>query len=147
MRGCSSYQFNPFLALKREHTTEHDGEVYGFSFIYSGNFLAHAEVDNYDVTRVLMGIHPQNFKWGLRKGDDFQTPEVVMVYSDSGINKMSQTFHKLYRTRLVRGNWRDMERPILLNNWEASPLQDGGDSPTFCTAAMLSISRPDIPPG
>ena len=33
---------------------------------------------------------------------------------------MSQTFHRLYRTRLARGEWRDKVRPILINNWEAT---------------------------
>lgn len=67
MGGCSSHQFNPFLALKRKNADEFRGEVYGFSFVYSGNFLAQVEVDNYDVTRVLMGIHPNGFRWELKK--------------------------------------------------------------------------------
>lgn len=120
MRGCSSHQFNPFLALKRKNTDESHGEIYGFSFVYSGNFLAQAEVDNYDVMRVLMGIHPNGFRWQLSKGEEFQTPEVVMVYSDKGMNYMSQIYHKLYRPRLARGLWRDKVRPILINNWEAT---------------------------
>ena len=119
MRGCSSYQFNPFLALARENTDEFQGQVYGFSLVYSGNFLAQTEVDNYDTARVLMGIHPNGFKWTLEKGESFQTPEMVMVYSEAGLNGMSQTFHKLYRTRLARGTWRDKVRPILINSWEA----------------------------
>ena len=119
MRGCSSYQFNPFLALARENADEFQGQVYGFSLVYSGNFLAQTEVDNYDTARVLMGIHPNGFKWTLEKGESFQTPEMVMVYSEAGLNGMSQTFHKLYRTRLARGTWRDKVRPILINSWEA----------------------------
>ena len=119
MRGCSSYQFNPFLALARENADEFQGQVYGFSLVYSGNFLAQTEVDNYDTARVLMGIHPNGFKWTLGKGESFQTPEMVMVYSKAGLNGMSQTFHKLYRTRLARGTWRDKVRPILINSWEA----------------------------
>ena len=119
MRGCSSYQFNPFLALARENADEFQGQVYGFSLVYSGNFLAQTEVDNYDTVRVLMGIHPNGFKWTLGKGESFQTPEMVMVYSEAGLNGMSQTFHKLYRTRLARGTWRDKVRPILINSWEA----------------------------
>ena len=119
MRGCSSYQFNPFLALVRENADEFQGQVYGFSLVYSGNFLAQTEVDNYDTARVLMGIHPNGFKWTLGKGESFQTPEMVMVYSEAGLNGMSQTFHKLYRTRLARGTWRDKVRPILINSWEA----------------------------
>ena len=120
MRGCSSHQFNPFIALKRPNTDEFTGEVYGFSLVYSGSFIAQAEVNNYDVTRVLMGIHPNGFCWHLSAGDSFQTPEAVMVYSDQGLNRMSQTYHELYRTRLARGKWRDLPRPILINNWEAT---------------------------
>ena len=120
MRGCSSNNYNPFLALKRPGTDENSGEVYGFSLVYSGNFLAQAEVDTYHVTRVLLGIHPSGFQWRLQDGESFQTPEAVMVYSDAGLNGMSQTYHELYRTRLARGVWRDRVRPILINNWEAT---------------------------
>lgn len=120
MRGGSSHQFNPFLALKRRETTERAGEAIGFSLVYSGDFLAQAEVDNFDVTRVVLGIHPNEFRWKLEDGESFQTPELVMVYSEKGLNGMSQTFHELYRTRLARGPWRDEVRPILINNWEAT---------------------------
>lgn len=120
MRGCSSSNYNPFLALKRPETNENNGEAYGFSLVYSGNFLAQAETDTYHVTRVILGIHPKGFRWRIHEGECFQTPEAVMVYSDKGLNKMSQTFHELYRTRLARGIWRDRVRPILINNWEAT---------------------------
>ncbi|NEY21050.1 alpha-galactosidase [Bacillus ginsengihumi] len=127
-RGASSHQFNPFLALKRPETTEHSGEVYGFSLVYSGNFLAQAEVDSFHTTRVMLGINPFQFKWKLAQGEIFQTPECVMVYSDRGLNGMSQTYHDLYRKRLVRGYWRDQNRPILINNWEATYFNFTEDS-------------------
>ena len=117
---CSSAEHNPFLALARPGYTEEQGEVYGFSLLYSGNFLAQAEVSTFDMTRVMMGINPENFSWELAQGETFQTPEAVMVYSSEGLGGMSRTFHKLYRTRLMRGKWRDLPRPILLNNWEAT---------------------------
>lgn len=120
MRGASSSEHNPFIALKRPETTEQQGEVYGFSLVYSGNFLGQIEVCSHDTTRVLMGIHPDTFEWPLAEGESFQTPEMVMVYSDEGMNGMSQAFHTLFRTRLARGYWRDRERPVLLNNWEAT---------------------------
>jgi alpha-galactosidase len=119
-RGASSHQQNPFIALMRKNADEYNGEVYGFSFVYSGNFLAQVEVDPYGVSRVTMGINPFDFTWVLEPGEKFQTPEVVMVYSDNGLSKMSQTYHKLYRERLARGKYRDKERPILINNWEAT---------------------------
>lgn len=120
LRGHSSHQFNPFLALLRSDTSENRGEVIGVSLVYSGDFLAQAEVDNFDVTRVTIGIHPQEFCWKLNGKESFCTPEAVLVYSDQGCNGMSQTFHQLYQSRLVRGFWRDRVRPILINNWEAT---------------------------
>ena len=119
-RGHSSHEQNPFLILKRPHADEFQGEAMGFSLIYSGNFLAQAEVDGHDMTRVLLGIHPDNFCWILEPEDAFQTPEAVMAYTDRGLNALSQEFHRLYRTRLARGAWRDQPSPILLNNWEAT---------------------------
>lgn len=119
-RGTSSAHQNPFIAIKRTDTNENQGEVYGFSLVYSGNFLAQVEVDHYEVTRVQMGINPFDFNWLLENGESFQTPEIVMVYSDKGLNEMSQTYHELYRERLARGYWRDRSRPVLINNWEAT---------------------------
>ncbi|WP_166000254.1 alpha-galactosidase [Bacillus sp. Cs-700] len=133
-RGTSSAQHNPFLALKRPMTTEHAGEVYGFSFVYSGNFQAQVEVDHYETARVTMGINPFDFSWVLQSGETFQTPEVVMAYSKHGLNDLSQTYHDLYRSRLARGKWRDAERPVLLNNWEATYFD-------FNEEKLLSIAK------
>ncbi|MCD8299565.1 MAG: alpha-galactosidase, partial [Clostridiales bacterium] len=120
MYGNSSCQENPFVVLKRPESDEFQGEAIGFSFIYSGNFQIQAEVDSYGVTRMLVGIHPDCFDWKLYPGKSFQTPEAVMVYTDRGMNDMSRTFHYYYGKRLARGYWRDRERPILINSWEAN---------------------------
>ena len=119
-RGASSHEHNPFVILKRPSTDENKGEAIGFSLVYSGNFLAQAEVDTHDVTRVLIGINPFCFDWKLAAGGSFQTPEAVIVYTADGLNDLSQTYHKLYQKRLARGYWRDRPRPILINNWEAT---------------------------
>ncbi|NWQ42443.1 alpha-galactosidase [Bacillus sp. EB106-08-02-XG196] len=120
LRGASSHHHNPFLALRRPDTTEHSGEVYGFNFVYSSNFLMQVEVDHYDMARVMVGIHPFGFNWGLQPKETFQTPEVVMVYSDKGLNGMSQALHQLYRENLIPEQWKREDRPILINNWEAT---------------------------
>lgn len=134
LRGASSAEHNPFLALKRPATDEFAGEVYGFSLVYSGNFIAQVEVDTHDATRVLLGIHPDPFEWPLTPGEVFQTPEAILVYSREGLNGMSQVFHRLYRTRLARGVWRDRERPVLINNWEATSFD-------FDEAKILGIAK------
>ena len=119
-RGASSHQHNPFIALRRPSTTEASGEAYGFSLVYSGNFVAEAEVDPFDTTRVRIGISPNTFAWTLAPGAEFTTPEAVLVYSGLGLGAMSDALHRLYRERLARGTWRDRPRPILINNWEAT---------------------------
>jgi len=119
-RGTSSHQQSPFLAFAHPEATEYTGEVFGLSFVYSGNFLAQAATDQFDTTRLLMGINPFDFSWTLEPGASFQAPEVVGVVSHHGLQGMSRTFHELYRSRLARGTWRDRARPVLVNNWEAT---------------------------
>lgn len=119
-RVASSHFHSPFMALARPNATENEGEVYGFSLCYSGNFVAQAEVNSYDVVRINMGINPFGFNWELGAGEEFQTPEVISVYSDNGFGEMSRCYHKFYRKHLCRGVWRDKERPVLINNWEAT---------------------------
>ena len=133
-RGHSSHNHNPFIMLRRPGTGEEEGEVLGFSLVYSGNFLAQAEVDTWDTTRVTLGINPFGFDWKLAPGERFQTPEAVMVYSGRGMGEMSRTFHRLYRSRLARGYWRDRPRPILINNWEATYFDFDEDK-------LVSIAR------
>ena len=120
LRGHSSHQENPFVILKRPGTDECCGEAMGFSLLYSGNFRISSQVDAYNMTRLLMGIHPDGFSWQLKPGASFDTPEALITWSDQGLNGLSRTLHDLYRQRLARGEWRDRPRPILINNWEAT---------------------------
>lgn len=119
-RGISSPHHNPFVALKRSDTTEFSGPVLGVALVYSGNFLIQTEVDTYDVTRLQIGINPFGFEWKLAAGQSFTSPEALLVYSERGLNGMSQVFHQLFRRRLARGYWRERARPVLINNWEAT---------------------------
>lgn len=119
-RGASGHSENPFIALMSKNAGENVGEVYGFSLVYSGNFLASAEVDQYGTVRVAMGINPFDFSWLLKPGEEFITPEVVMVYSSQGLGEMSRTYHRIYRNNLMKSKFKNSERPIVINNWEAT---------------------------
>lgn len=119
IRGASSHGQNPFAALISPGTDELNGNVYAMSFVYSGNFLANIEVDMHDNTRFQMGINPFDFEWTLLPNDKFQSPEVVLVYSNKGLSGMSKSFHKLYQECLLPKKFAKSERPILLNSWEA----------------------------
>lgn len=119
-RGASSHNENPFLALVRSETTEDYGDAYGFCLVYSGSFSAEISGEQYGSTRVQMGIQPFGFSWALAPGESFQSPEAIMVYSSNGLGEMSRRFHKIIRQNVCRGKFRDTERPVLINNWEAT---------------------------
>ncbi|KRM71655.1 alpha-galactosidase [Lacticaseibacillus brantae] len=140
-RGTSSHQENPFLALLHPTTTEDQGEVYGFSLVYSGNHRLQAEVDQYGCIRVQAGINDYRFDWELSPKAHFQTPEVVMAYSDHGLNAMSQAYHQLYIDNLMTSRFKREVRPILVNNWEATFFDFTTESlkPIINQAAKLGI--------
>ena len=114
-RGMSSHQYNPFLILSDKDTTETSGNCYGFSFLYSGDFIGSAEFDTYNQTRLLMGIHPGNFQYRLEPDETFCSPEVAMTYSNKGLEHLSHTYHRTYRNNLCRGKFKKARRPVLLN--------------------------------
>ncbi len=119
-RGTSSHQQNPFFALAECGAHEEHGAVYGFNLVYSGNFLAQVELDQFAESRAQLGINPFDFSWQLGAGDTFQTPEAVLVFSPEGLGGMSRALHRFYRRHLLPVAWRDRPRPILVNNWEAT---------------------------
>ncbi len=133
-RGSSSHFHSPFFALADASATENQGDVYGFSLVYSGNFEAGVEVDTIGQTRAFMGINSFDFSWKLCPGEQFTAPEAVLVYSDKGLGPMSRTYHNLYRQRLARGYWRDKSRPVLINNWEGTYFK-------FDEEKILNIAR------
>lgn len=132
--GTSSHAHAPFMALVDKNTNETQGEVYGFSLVYSGNFEAIVDMSPSDSVRAMIGINSTDFGWQLKPGGTFQTPEAVLVYSDKGIGEMSRRFHRFFRRNLCRKNFRDEPRPVLVNNWEATYFN-------FDEQKLLEIAR------
>ena len=134
VRGISSHQYSPFLMLCEPRTGEDAGDCYGFSFVYSGEFLMELERDQLGQTRVVCGIHPDNFSWRLEPGEALWLPEVVMAFSPRGLGGVSRIFHRALRENLCRGVWKDKRRPVLINNWEATYFDFTGEQ-------LVSIAR------
>ena len=120
INGTSSNRHNPFFIVKEDDATEENGNCYGFNLVYSGNHIARVEVSNHGITRIQNGINPFEFEWYLRAGESFDTPEAVLTFSDKGLGGMSRNMHHFVRENIVRGEWKYKERPILVNNWEAT---------------------------
>ena len=134
IRGESSHQDHPFLALKTKNADQENGEVYAMHFVYSGNFKAQVQSDQFDQVRMTMGIHPEDFTWKLKEGEAFQAPETVLVYSAQGLGQMTRIFHDFYRNHLIRSEYKNQKRPILINNWEATYFD-------FDTDKLIAIAK------
>ena len=118
--GTSSNRHNPFFAVRHKECTQNKGDAYGFNLVYSGNHIARAEVSTHSILRIQNGINPFEFDWKLGVGEIFDSPESVMTFSNEGLNGMSRNMHAFVKEHIVRGIWKDKERPILVNNWEAT---------------------------
>ncbi len=127
-RGTSSHQYNPAVIVADRRATEDMGNCYGMLFVYSGNFLCEAERDQYDQTRVMMGLQSDLFHYPLVPGEKLAVPETIMSYSDQGIGMLSARFHDCIREHLCRGKFRDASRPVLLNSWEAAYFTFDGET-------------------
>ena len=138
-RGASSHQYNPAVILAERNTTEDTGSCYGLVFVYSGNFLCEAERDQYDQTRILMGLQSDLFHYPLKKGEKLVVPETILSYSDQGLGALSARFHHCIGEHLCRGKYRNEPRPILLNSWEAAYFTFDGN-----TILKLAESAADL---
>ena len=116
--GSGAHYANPFMIMAEHNTTEDMGEAIGVALAYSGNVRMHADLSRYNVVNLSGGISPYNFRWNLKNGESFSTPELVISFSANGLNALSHNFHTLIKNRVCRGKYRDERRPMLLNLWE-----------------------------
>ena len=128
VRGTSSHQYNPMMILADENTTDQYGNCYAMSFVYSGNFKGETLKDQFGQTRALMGLQDEMFSYPLEEGETFYTPEVLLTFSGSGMNLLSQNLHRCIRQHICRGKYKESVRPVLVNSWEASYFDFDGDT-------------------
>ena len=119
-RTTSSSTLNPFMAIVDNTTTEELGNAYGISLIYSSSYVLKAEGTSGGRTLVTGGINDFDFRWKLRSGEIFETPEVMLVYSNDGLGGMSRELHNAMRAHLINPRYVGKSRPIVINNWEAT---------------------------
>ena len=127
-RGTSSHQYNPGVILAGKNTNEDSGSCYGMLFVYSGNFLVEAEKDQYDQTRIQMGLTDELFAYPLEAGAEFIAPEVILSYTNKGLSRLSQRYHHCIMNHICQGKYVHANRPVLINSWEAAYFDFTGDT-------------------
>lgn len=127
-RGTSSHQYSPMMILADKRATEDAGSCYAMSFVYSGGFQGEVEKDQFNQTRMLLGLQEEQFCYPLESGEEFTAPEVLMTYSADGLNRLSQNLHQGIRRHICRGKYKEALRPVLVNSWEAAYFDFTGET-------------------
>ena len=132
--GFSSHRHNPGFLLSAPNADEDHGTVYGFNLVWSGNHYASAQRSLQGLTRVVGGISPTNFRYELKPGSSFETPEAVMAWSGDGFNGLSHKMHDFINRHIVPEAWQYKARPILYNDWEGCMFD-------FTEKKLLALGR------
>lgn len=132
--GVSGNKHNPYIVLQSDECSLNCGKAYGFNLMYSGNHAEIVERTPLGKVRVLSGINDSDFCWHLRLGESFVTPFAAMCFSDGGTNLLTERFHKFVNEHVVPEYWRYKDRPILVNNWEATYFN-------FTEAKLLALAK------
>ncbi len=119
-RCTSSAILNPFIALLSPDAGEDSGRVIGVNLVYSSSYILKVEGTSEGKGNICGGINDFDFEWHLAPGEELETPEAVIVYSDEGLGKMSRAYHDVYRERLINPRFVKKQRPIVINNWEGT---------------------------
>ena len=119
-RGASSHHHNPFVVLCSQEAAEDAGDCYGAMLVYSGNHRTDIELDYTGAVRLVSGIHDEQFRWMLGPGETFTAPEVLLTFTHEGLTALSQRYHRFLRKNICRSPFREIRRPVLINNWEAT---------------------------
>lgn len=119
-RGASGHGQTPAAILVDQETTDDAGNALSIQLMYSGNFEIVCQQSQLNDLRLAIGINSENFQWKLAEGECFTSPVAVINYSDKGLNQLSQTSHSFIRQHIIPDTFSEQERPILINNWEAT---------------------------
>lgn len=119
-RGASSHSQTPALILADSSATDYSGEAIAMQLMYSGNFQSYVQMSQLNEVRMGIGINEENFAWELDSQDRFAVPAAVISYSSEGLNRLTQESHNFILEHIMPEESIKMERPILINNWEAT---------------------------
>lgn len=119
-RGIRTTEYeNPSFMLALDASAqESSGEVIAGALAWSGNFRLSFQVDDKARCQMTAGINPFASTYNLKPGEKFETPRMILTYSNEGKNKASINLHRWTKKYNLRAG--DELRPIVLNSWEGA---------------------------
>lgn len=117
-RGRTSHEHYPALIAGTAHFDEMQGDVWGFHFAWSGNHRLRVDVkaDGRRYMQAEVIYLPGEIM--LEQDQSLTTPWLYASYSNTGLNGMSDQFHRHVRGSILPPEMLNKPRPIHLNTWE-----------------------------
>lgn len=112
--GHSSNHHNPLTILH----VENEG-YFAANLIYSGNHKTIINKSMFDSTRYIVGMNDYMFKKKLEQGQSFSSVEAILTFSKD-LEGITSQMHDFVNSSIIPKRFRDFDRPILINNWEAT---------------------------
>lgn len=129
-RGTSSHQQNPVMILCNPEAGEDYGSCYCLAFVYSGGFKGEVQKDQFEQTRLQLGLNDEMFSYPIRPGESFVAPEVIMTYSHEGLSGLSHRMHNCIKDHVCHRQTQQIhgDSLVLLNSWEACYFDFDGEA-------------------
>lgn len=112
--GFSSNLHNPFIILN----VKNEG-YFASNLIYSGNHKEIVDSIPVNKARFLTGLNDYMFNYELKPNEKFESIEACFTYATS-LDDITLSMHQFARNHVIRQDFKDVIRPVLLNNWEAT---------------------------
>lgn len=117
--GRTSHNVFPGGMLTGPSTTEFEGAAVGFHLAWSGNHRL--RIDRHSDGQSLVQLGEMTFPGEIRlaKGESYRTPDVLVTWSNGGLNAVSHAFHDYLLNHASDGRIKKKPRPVHYNTWEA----------------------------
>ena len=116
-RGRTSHENFPGMMVGSESFSEQDGKVWGFHLGWSGNHQLRADIKSDGRRFVQAGELLLAGECILAENQSYTTPWLYACYSETGLNGISDRFHRFVRQHIVKFPT-TKPRPVHLNTWE-----------------------------
>jgi len=142
-RGTTGAQNNPWFSIRRNDTTEENGDVWFGGLAWSGSWQIAIEQDAVQQVRITGGYNPFDFGYHLKPGTTLETPWFYAGHTSHGLGDASRKMHHLEMDTLVPRAPHEKLRPVLYNSWEATEFKvnEAGQEALAEKAAAIGAER------
>ncbi|KAI9492080.1 alpha-galactosidase [Zychaea mexicana] len=123
-RGFPSHVSYPYFAIRQVPSDVNPStEVYFGAIGWSGSWEITAHTSLFGTTRVVGGMHHQDFGWTLEPNESFTTPIFVAGFTSEGMpgarKLLPRHVRKYQQKNLETQKDSNVFHPVLYNSWEA----------------------------